>query len=305
MMRFALIVPTLNATREADAFLAGLKSQTRQPDRFIVIDSSSDDDTGARFEAAGAEVIEIPRAEFDHGGTRMRAARMAAKDCEIVVFMTQDAVLDSDRALADILATFDDPKIASAYGRQLPHHGAKAIESFSRAFSYPAISVRRTKADVPTYGFRTSFCSNSFSAFRVASLIEVGGFPENTIFGEDAISVAELILAGHAHAYVAQAAVRHSHSYTLVQEFRRFFDVGVMHAHNAQLIENFGSPSGAGKAFVLGELHYLARHAPLRIPEAIVRTFVKYFAYKIGRREHKLSLAWKRRLSMHKRFWEA
>lgn len=131
----------------------------------------------------------------------------------------------------------------------------------------------------------------------------VGGFPEKTIFGEDAISVSELLLAGYTHSYVAEATVRHSHPYTLDQEFRRYFDIGVMHAQNAQLIENFGSPSGAGRAFVLGELWYLYNHAPARIPEACLRTVLKYTAYKIGRRENRLSLAWKKRLSMHKRYW--
>jgi rhamnosyltransferase len=91
----------------------------------------------------------------------------------------------------------------------------------------------------------------------------------------------------------------------LGQEFRRYFDIGVMHAQNRKLIEDFGSPSGAGKNFVLGELRYLAGVAPWRVPEAILRTLLKYTAYKLGRREEKISLSWKKRLSMHKRYWPA
>ena len=78
-----------------------------------------------------------------------------------------------------------------------------------------------------------------------------------------------------------------------------------MHARNSQLIERFGSPSGAGTTYVLGELRYLAQHSLLSVPEAMLRTFLKYIAYKIGRRESMLSVNWKRRLSMHKRYWTA
>ncbi|MAZ20495.1 glycosyltransferase [Roseovarius sp.] len=305
MVRFALVIPTLNAGQDLDALLESLQRQTRQPDRFLVIDSSSEDETVPRLRAAGADIEVISRAEFNHGGTRMKGARMAAEDCEVVLFLTQDVILHTDDALERLLKVFSDPAVGSAYGRQIPHEGAAAIERFSRFFSYGGKSARFTRADIPRIGFRTAFCSNAFSAFRLAALTEVGGFPERTIFGEDALAVAELILAGHTHCYVADAVVRHSHSYTLGQEFRRYFDIGVMHAQNRKLIEDFGSPSGAGKNFVLGELRYLAGVAPWRVPEAILRTVLKYTAYKLGRREEKISLSWKKRLSMHKRYWPA
>lgn len=305
MVRFALIIPTLNAGKNLDALLVSLQRQTRQPDRFLAIDSSSDDDTVPRLQDYGAEVTVISRAEFNHGGTRMRGAQMAATDCDVVVFLTQDVILHTEDAIARLLAVFEDPEVGSAYGRQIPHEGAGAIESYSRYFSYGETPTRRTRADIPEIGFRTAFCSNAFSAFRIDSLMKVGGFSSHTIFGEDALAVAEMILAGYSHCYVADAVVRHSHSYTLAQEFRRYFDIGVMHVHNRRLIENFGSPSGAGKAFVFGELRYLAKIAPWRIFEGLVRTLLKYGAYKMGCREDRLSLAWKKRLSMHKHYWTA
>lgn len=302
---FALFIPTLNAGKELDSLLTSLKLQTLQPKRLIVIDSSSDDDTVTRFQAAGAEVEVIPRSQFNHGGTRMIGVRMAAADCDVIAFITQDAILHGDDAFERLLAAFDDPETGSAYGRQIPHYGAGPIESFSRIFSYGETSTRRTSADIPEIGFRTAFSSNAFSAYRISALNAVGGFPEHTIFGEDALAVSELILAGYAHCYVAHAVVRHSHSYTMGQEFRRYFDIGVMHAQNRRLIENFGSPSGAGMEFMLQEQKYLARSELWRIPEAVLRTFLKYGAYRLGLLEDQLSLDLKKRLSMNRLYWSS
>lgn len=304
MIKFALMIPTLNAEKELVKLLPSIRMQTRQPDQIIVIDSSSDDRTAELLCAAGAEVHVIPRADFNHGGTRMMGTRRAVElGAEIVIFMTQDAILHSENSLEQILSVFEDISVGSAYGRQLPHSNARPIETYSRLFSYGEISTKHSKADIPEVGFRTAFCSNAFSAFRTSALLKAGGFPPHTIFGEDTLAVAELILSGYSHCYVAEAEVRHSHSYTLLQEFRRYFDVGVMHTHHKILIENFGAPSGAGFAFVIGELRYLLRTNLWLIPEACLRTGLKFAAYKMGRKESIFSLAWKRRLSMHKRFW--
>lgn len=305
MTTFGLVIPTLNARKDLKALLPSIQMQTRQPDRFLVIDSSSDDGTVEDLRAEGVEVEVISRAEFNHGGTRMKGARMISDTCDIVAFMTQDVILHHPDALEALMTVFEDEKVGSAYGRQIPHEGADPIESFSRSFSYGDTPLRRTNADIPEIGFRTAFCSNAFSAYRISALQEVGGFPEKTIFGEDALAVGELILQGYTHCYVAGAVARHSHSYTLLEEFRRYFDIGVMHVQNRRLIDNFGSPSGAGFAFMMGELKYLAHTAPWRMPEAMMRTGLKFSAYKLGRREDKISLAWKKRLSMHKRYWLA
>lgn len=301
--RFALIVPTLNAAKELPAFLEALHTQTRQPDRFLVVDSSSDDETAGIARQGGADVIVIERKDFNHGGTRNLAAKRVAEDCEIAVFMTQDAILADPGSLAALIGPFDDLTVFSTFGRQLPRTGAGAIEAFARDFNYPDVSYRRTMADARKGGFKACFCSNSFAAYRVTSLLSVGGFPQ-TILGEDALAVASLLKAGGTHEYVARAMVRHSHGYTLGQEFRRYFDTGVMHARNLPVLKDFGSVGGTGRQFVTKEVAHLTRHEPWLVPQAILRTFLKFTAYKLGRHERSLSLSWKRRLSMHKKYWK-
>jgi len=300
--RFALILPTLNAEKYLPAFLAGLRKQEQQPDRFLVVDSSSDDHTAEILRAAGAEVIVIDRKDFDHGLTRNFAAQQVAGDCEIAVFATQDVVLVGSGSLAALVDVFTDESVLSAFGRQLPRPNAGTIEAYGRGFSYPAASYRRTIADAGTYGFKACFSSNAFGAYRIGPLLAVSGFPK-TILSEDALAVARLFKLGGVHAYVAEATVLHSHGYTLGEEFRRYFDIGAMHSLNAQLLSQYDSFGGTGRAFVMRELKYLLRHKPWLVPEAVLRTLIKYVAYKAGRNEAKLSPALKRRISMHKRFW--
>lgn len=301
--RVALVIPTLNAAKHLDSLLPALQAQSFQPRTVLVIDSSSTDDTVDRFRAAGAEVVVIPRAQFDHGGTRQRAVNRLSPRIEVIVFLTQDAVPADGETIARIVGAFADPEVGVAYGRQLPHHGAGAIEAHARLFNYPPESVVLRPQDAAAAGIKATFCSNSFAAYRRRALEMVGGFPSGTIFGEDAAATGRMLLSGWAKAYVAEAQVHHSHSYGLGEEFRRYFDVGVMHARAPWLLERFGKAEGEGRRFVQSELRHLARHEPKAIPSAILRTAIKLAAYHCGRREARIPRPLKRRISLNRRYW--
>ncbi|WP_395676883.1 glycosyltransferase [Inquilinus sp.] len=301
--RVALVIPTLNAAKHLDVLIPALRAQSFQPGTLLVIDSSSTDDTVERFSAAGAEVIVIPRSQFDHGGTRQRAVNRLSPRIEVVVFLTQDAVPANSDTVARIVGAFTDPEVGVAYGRQLPHHGAGAIEAHARLFNYPPQSVVLRPQDAVSAGIKATFCSNSFAAYRRRALEMVGGFPSGTIFGEDAAVTGRMLLSGWAKAYVAEAQVHHSHSYGIGEEFRRYFDVGVMHARAPWLLERFGKAAGEGRRFVQSELQHLARHQPLSIPSAILRSAVKLTAYHCGRREARIPRPLKRRISLNRRYW--
>ncbi len=76
-------------------------------------------------------------------------------------------------------------------------------------------------------GIKTFFFSNVFSAIRRKEFEEIGGFPENVIMFEDMLFAAKLIERGYKIAYVPEAKVIHSHDYSLVQQFRRYYQAGV------------------------------------------------------------------------------
>jgi rhamnosyltransferase len=109
--------------------------------------------------------------------------------------------------------------------------------------------------------------------------------------------------AGWKTAYVADALVRHSHAYSVGEEFRRYFDIGVLHARERWLIDQFGSASGEGRKFVLSELKYLLKHGPYLVPSALMRTAAKYFGYTLGRRESRIAPGLKYRLGLNRHYW--
>ncbi len=269
----------------------------------LVYDSCSTDDTVARAKACGAEVVSVRREDFDHGGTRSMAAQNAQGD--ILVFMTQDAVPENDTALEKLVVPLMEREdVVAVYGRQLPAPDADLFAEHLRLHNYPDRSYVRCWQDRYTYGFRTVFISNSFAAYRRDVLAAHGFFPEKQLFGEDTCAVANLLENGYCVAYMSEARVFHSHNYSLIQDFRRYFDIGVFHTCNSNMLKNFGSPTGAGKNFVRSEIAFLCRQGQYhRLAESILRSGAKFVAYQLGKRYKKLPKQLPPFLSLHRRWW--
>jgi rhamnosyltransferase len=301
-VRVGLVVPTLNAGERWIAFLESITTQSFLPDRLLDIDSGSTDQTTAHALARGFEVVTIDRSRFNHGGTRQWAAEYLS-DCAIVIFLTQDAILAEESALAEMVACFDDPMVAVAYGRQIPHKGATPIEAHARLYNYGMRPMRKDVAAAEHIGTKAFFCSNSFAAYRREILIDLGGFKRDLILGEDMEFAARAIKAGYSNVYCATAPVYHSHDYTLARIVERYFDIGVFDEKNPWMREQFGSHRGEGLRFIASELRYLALTAPLEIPRALIQTAGKLVGYRLGRLERYLPTALKRKLSMLPSYW--
>jgi rhamnosyltransferase len=300
--RFGLVIPTLNAGEQWNASLAAIGGQQLPPYRRLVIDSSSTDETTSLARSAGFEVIEIPRTQFNHGGTRQWAAEYLT-DCEILVFLTQDAILAEPTSFGEIARCFDDPNVAVAYGRQLPHVGATPIEAHARLFNYGTATCKKSLATVAQIGAKVAFCSNSFAAYNRRILMDSGGFRDDLILGEDMEFAARAVMAGYENVYCATAVVFHSHDYTVRQTLERYFDIGVFDGRNAWLRDAFGSHRGEGLRFAKSELRFLIARAPWQIPRALLHTAAKLVGYRLGRIENAIPKSLKRLLSMQPSYW--
>jgi rhamnosyltransferase len=285
-VNFTACIPTLNASGIWNRLWAGLKAQTLQPSEVLVLDSSSTDGTADLAKRDGCRVVTIPRAEFRHGGTRQIAAELALGS-EILVYLTQDSILADENALTRLAAAFEDASVGGAYGRQLPRPGANAIEAHARLFNYPPVSAIRSLDSKTSLGFKAIFFSNSFGAYRRTALEQAGGFPRESNFGEDTVVAARLLQNGWRIAYVAEAQASHSHAHSCREEFERYYRIGRLHESEPWLLRDFGKLSGEGRRFVISEIQYLSKHAPWLIPEAMLRTSLKYLGYKRGRRNPK------------------
>ncbi|WP_183574580.1 glycosyltransferase [Mucilaginibacter sp. X5P1] len=299
----ALLIPTFNASKNWMSVLKSINEQTYQNIKKIIIDSGSTDNTVDLAKQFGFEIITVPKSEFNHGATRQLLVDIS-EDTDICVFLTQDAILASPDSIGNIIKVFDDQQVGIAYGRQLPHKNAKSLETHARLFNYPDNSEVLSMDDLDKKGFKIFFCSNSFSAYRRSALLAVGGFPTDSIMGEDAIVAAKMLVTGYKKAYVADAMVHHSHSYTLGEEFRRYFDTRVFHEQNKWLINDFGKPTGEGLKFIKSELNYVIKHDKTSFFKSISSVFAKWLGYNSGRFFRKMPKSLVKKLSMHSFYWK-
>ncbi len=299
----AVLVPTFNPGPCWEDFLAGLQAQIPGPAHCWVLDSESNDGSLTKTAQAGIAVYPVERRHFNHGGTRQWGIDRLPAEVEFVVFLTQDAVLADPEAIGRLLSGFSDPAVAAVYGRQAPDPKASAIAAHARHFNYPAQSQTRRWSDKDHLGLKACFLSNAFAAYRLSALHAAGGFSSRVILGEDMQLAARLLQQGHAIRYEAQALVYHSHNYSLTSEFARYFDTGVFHHDENWMIQNYGKAGREGLRFLKSEICFLLRHAPWRLPEALLRSVLKLLAYRLGRSHTRLPMALKKQLSMHKGFW--
>lgn len=304
--KVSVIIPTLNAGHSFSELLELLARQTLQPYELIVIDSCSNDATVELAEAAGAKVLSVQRAEFDHGGTRNAAAAAATGD--ILLFMTQDVLPLNESLIEELVkplagdAAIDD--VVYSYARQIaePHGGM--LEQLARENNYPAQSAIKCYQDIDQLGIKTFFCSNACSAIRRDVFYQMGGFQAPVIFNEDMFMAARCVLSGMKLAYCADAQVYHTHHYTIKQQFKRYFDNGVSMRCNAWILP-YASATKSGSQLVKKQLKGLRAAGQLWLaPRLIIESAAKLIGYKLGMNFHRLPKRLCRWFSMHRLIWD-
>jgi len=299
-LSIGLIIPSKNAQATLGAILSILK---KSPLEFttLIIDSSSNDQTVPIAKEHNAKVIIISQSEFNHGATREYARKQLATD--IVVYLTQDAIPASADLIANLVKPLiEQDEVVVSYGRQVAHEGADLFEAFPREYNYAEREQIRGIEDVDQYGVYTFFCSNSCAAYKNAALDETGGF-RSVLTNEDYFAVADLLQKGYKIAYAADAVVKHSHSYSLWQEFQRYFDTGYVRAENPIIQQLVGQAESRGVGFVVGLLKKLWQEQPLLIPYAIIQSLMKWLGYRIGFYGGTLPLWLRKILSQQAYYW--
>lgn len=302
-MKLQIIIPIYRPDAKFLRLLSMIKQQSISDIPVLLIDSGKGISYADAIGGMNVEIRHISSQDFNHGGTRQWGINQCSEP-DIFFFLTQDAIPADAYAIENLVAVFDDEQVGCAYGRQLPHEGAGVFGRIARAFNYPPESHIYGLEDRKQHGIKTAFISNSFAAYRREAMNEVGGFPNDTILSEDMYVAAKMLLNGWHVAYVADAMVYHSHDYTMLQEFRRYFDIGVFHAREAWIQRDFGKAEGEGKRFVITELRSVMRHHPMSLWEIPLRDGLKYLGYCMGKREAQIPNTWKKKCSMFPQYWE-
>lgn len=300
MKTIGIAILTLNAEKHLSHCIANLRNSTLNP-KILVVDSSSKDQTCQIAKSMGVEILAIRREEFNHGATREMARKHLNTD--IVVMVTPDAYAIDNNVLEVLVRPILENAAEAAYGRQIPHNPSNFFESFPREFNYPASSHIRTIEDVNIFGVYTFFCSNSFAAYSNQALDKIGGF-KSVLLGEDTVAIAELLHQRGRVAYVAEAVVKHSHQYSLKQEFRRHFDTGYSRSQYKALFSNQKDRS-RGKKYVIMMIKRLIKTRPTLLPYAFLQCATKWIGYQLGTYAKKMPLFLKKKCSSFPGYWSS
>jgi rhamnosyltransferase len=122
---------------------------------------------------------------------------------------------------------------------------------------------------------------------------------------EDTYVGARLLINGWALHYESKACVWHSHDYSIIDEFKRYFDIGVFYGSQKWIEKTFGRSEDEGIRYLRSEIKYLCQNGKVSlIPEAFIRTFVKFMGYRFGRSEKLIPNIVKKRISMFGAYWK-
>ena len=297
-MDVSVVILTLNAGPRFRQVLDALGRQRYDGTmEVLVLDSGSTDGTLELAARDGGVAVHHIK-NFGHGRTRNEGARLARG--EFVVYLTQDAIPLGERWLANLLAPFDDPKVAATFSHQVPYSNATPMERFFLSKRFPDVRIVRPESANHRLGVYTVFFSNVSSAIRRDVLLEYP-FDETLIMSEDQQFARDVIAAGYRTVYEPAAVVRHSHRYSLWQVFTRYFD------SLYSLVEIFddstGNVSVAGLDYTLQEFWHVLTRRPHWLPYLLIYDAFKAAGTLAGHLGHRLPIPVRRALSLHKYYW--
>lgn len=305
-----VVIPVYKPDKKLQMVISRLMGQTIVPSNiFLIHTRSSEDDWHTeqllqeiQTEYSVVQVVSIAQEEFDHGGTRDMAMHLCKS--QYVLMMTQDAMPKNGK-LIETLRNAQGEKISVVFARQEPAKDCRIIERYTRTFNYPAEShSAMEKAAQTNNGIKSIFCSDVCAMYDRIAYEEVGGFPGKVIFNEDEIFAAKSLKAGYDIRYEAQAVVIHSHNYSGVQYFKRYFDLGVSQADFSYIFNEYHAED-EGIRLVKQTFRYLMkRKSYFDIPVLFYHSGMKLIGMKLGKMYRKLPDKIIMKCTSNKAYWK-
>lgn len=227
VMDVSIIILTKNAGGNFKPLLERIFSQKFNGQyEVLVIDSGSTDDTLKVAQEFPAKVTQIEPEEFHHGKTRNLGAQLA--NGSILVYITQDALPLNNEWLQKLVDNFKDSNVAMVCGKQIPWPATKPPEKSFYFYNFPEHKIVLTLDSwqkSPDRRRDAMFISNVNSAVR-KDIWEIFKFSQKVVTAEDKEFAKRALFAGLSIVYEPEAAVWHSHNFSLWSAFRRYLDYG-------------------------------------------------------------------------------
>lgn len=180
--------------------------------------------------------------DFSHSYTREKAA--FESNADIVVFVTQDVVIEDERWLYNLTKDIDDD-IVACYSRQITKFNN--IEKYTRESNYPNKSSVVSKKDIEKLGLKTFFFSDAASAINRKIFVKLNGYDQKKLpISEDMYIAYKIIMNGYKIKYCSDSIVYHSHNFTLKEIYKRYKLTGQFFKENNYL-DKYGTNSSGFK----------------------------------------------------------
>jgi len=301
MIECSISILTKNEERNIGSCLEAVYSQKNVGEfEVILVDSGSTDATVEIAKRFPIRIEQIHARDFHHARTRNFAASLGRGP--ILVNLSGDAIPASDVWLQNLVANFEDAGVGAAYGRQLPKPGSTTERHATFDTVYGDQRIVKDPAHRNGLGYRFYHFSDVNSAIR-RSVWERIPYPENLKMFEDLAIAKQILEGGWKIVYEPEAPVFHSHHYTAVQLFKRYFDIG----YALKRLEIWDAPgtrtsmSRDLRKLLSKQLTHVngtgTRH---RVDAAIGQNLAKSAGLLLGANQRFLPLALKRHLSSYK-----
>ena len=242
-MKIDIICPLYNAEKDIERLHRGiLKQKNVEINNIKYILTDSKDNTEELLKKLKIEYTKIKKEEFSHSLTREQAALSSKAD--IVVFITQDIIIEREDWLYNLTKDISDGRVQACFSRQLCTNNT--IEKYTREKNYPNKSRIVSKENIKELGLQTFFFSDAASAINRTIFEELNGYDgKNLPTNEDMYIAYKLITKGYKIKYCADSEVIHSHTFTLKQLYKRYYDTGLFFGMN-RFIDEYGTTNAGG-----------------------------------------------------------
>ncbi len=192
------------------------KSTLLESMEILVIDSYSTDGTIEISEREKCSLLEIPKAEFNYGGSLNSGIEILKKD--LIVCLSAHAIPRSEDFLHELIKPFTDPKVAGTYSRQDAWPDALFVEKVRISKTFDRQPRIFTSPDNPDQHFS-----------NVASCIRKSCWEKNKFrpipSSEDFFWAEDMLKDEYKIVYVPAVAVYHSHKDSCAMFARRFYNI--------------------------------------------------------------------------------
>jgi len=206
-----VIVPAYNERESIADTLRSLQTQTRLPERIVVVDDCSTDGTGDVARGLNASVIRPSSNTGSKAGAQNVALELV--DTEFTMAIDADTTLAPD-AIEKLLEAFDDSRVAAACGFVIPRF-VNTLWERARYVEY--LLAFTWYKPVQDYYHKPLISSGCFSMYRTSVLKELDGWQTRTL-AEDMDLTWSLHEHGHEVRFVPEAVCYpiEPHSFTFM-----------------------------------------------------------------------------------------